>query len=127
MLNTEQLVGHPSSFRDPSGHIFVSDGVVYRRVNHCYRRAYEQLMSSGLYAQLVSDGLLISHEEIADHSLQLDSQNDDDAVHMVLKPAQVDFISYPYEWCFGQLKDAAVATLQIQQAAIKHGMSLKDG
>ena len=36
------------------------------------------------------------------------------------------FISYPYEWSFGQLKDAALATLSIQKRALKAGMSLKD-
>jgi len=38
----------------------------------------------------------------------------------------VSFISYPYEWSFGQLKDAALATLSIQRRALKLGMSLKD-
>ena len=36
------------------------------------------------------------------------------------------FISYPYEWAFGQLKDAALATLSVQKRALKLGMSLKD-
>ena len=31
------------------------------------------------------------------------------------------FISYPYEWCFTQLKDAALATLRIQRLALKKG------
>ena len=40
-------------------------------------------------------------------------------VEMVIKiiqPERVPFISYPYEWSFGQLKDAALATLSIQRA-----------
>ena len=36
------------------------------------------------------------------------------------------FISYPYEWSFSQLKDAALLTLKIQKIALEHGMSLKD-
>jgi hypothetical protein len=39
---------------------------------------------------------------------------------------QVPFISYPYEWTFYQLRDAALLTLQVQQLALKHGMILKD-
>ena len=39
---------------------------------------------------------------------------------------RVPFISYPYEWSFGALKDAALATLSIQKRALKSGMSLKD-
>ncbi len=43
-----------------------------------------------------------------------------------LRPERVAFISYPYEWSFGELKDAALATLSIQKRALKLGMSLKD-
>ncbi|MFX8840813.1 hypothetical protein ABTM78_20880, partial [Acinetobacter baumannii] len=43
-----------------------------------------------------------------------------------MRPARVSTISYPYEWCFSQLKDAALATLEIQTVAMDHGMSLKD-
>jgi len=38
----------------------------------------------------------------------------------------VDFISYPYEWAFSMLKDAALTTLRIQKTALEHGMLLKD-
>ena len=38
----------------------------------------------------------------------------------------VDFISYPYEWSFSQLKDAALTTLAAHELALDHGMTLKD-
>lgn len=44
----------------------------------------------------------------------------------ILKPRQVATITYPYEWSFGQLKDAAILTLKLHLAALKHGMVLKD-
>ena len=44
----------------------------------------------------------------------------------MLRPEPVPFISYPYEWCFGQFKAAALLTLAIQRRAIEHGMTLKD-
>jgi hypothetical protein len=44
----------------------------------------------------------------------------------IIQPERVPFISYPYEWSFSQLKDAALATLSIQKRALKAGMSLKD-
>jgi SAM-dependent methyltransferase len=46
--------------------------------------------------------------------------------YKVLRPAVVSFISYPYEWNFSQLKDAALTTLVIQRTAMQHEMSLKD-
>jgi ribosomal protein L11 methylase PrmA len=47
-------------------------------------------------------------------------------VYKVIEPEKIDFISYPYEWSFSQLKDAALATLELQQTALEHGMTLKD-
>lgn len=47
-------------------------------------------------------------------------------VYKTIKPELIPFISYPYEWCFSQLKDAALATLDIQSRSLDFGMSLKD-
>jgi hypothetical protein len=46
--------------------------------------------------------------------------------YKVIKPTTIPFISYPHEWCFDELQDAALATLKIQKLALEHGMSLKD-
>ncbi len=109
-----------SSFRDPSGFLFEQDGVLYRQVNAGYRDAYELLGSSGLYESLVRDGLLIPHDEVDPAGLGVDG------AFRVLRPERIPFISYPYEWCFHQLKHAALATLEIQRRALERGMCLKD-
>ena len=72
-----------------------------------------------MYDNLVRDGLLVQHEEISREVVDVNA-------YVVIKPEQIDFISYPYEWSFSQLKDAALLTLEIQKRALKHGMSLKD-
>ena len=77
-------------------------------------------MSSGLYDELVADGLLVPHEETTDVA------SPRPGAYKVLKPEVVDFISYPYEWSFSQLKDAALLTLDIQKRAMERGMSLRD-
>ena len=109
-----------SSFRDPSGFVFVHDGRLYRQVNRSYQAHYEQLMGGGLYDELVERGLLVAHAEVD----RLPSQDADS--FKTLQPQRVPFISYPYEWSFSQLKDAAQATLAIQRRALARGMSLKD-
>lgn len=110
-----------ASFRDPSGFMFVHEGVLYRQVNELYRQNYDMLMSSGLYHALTTQGMMVPHEEVADLSLAQTAE-----VYKILRPQVIDFISYPYEWCFSQLKDAALLTLHIQRLALEHGMSLKD-
>ena len=110
----------PCSFRDPSGFVFCQDGSVYRQVNKIYKDNYDHLMGSGLYEALVSANLLVRHNEIG---LAYAKTND---AYKVLKHNLIPFISYPYEWCFSQLKDAALTTLRIQKVALDFGMTLKD-
>ncbi len=107
----------PSSFRDPSGFVYIKDDDLYRQINFSYKENYDSLISSGLYDTLVKQELLIHHKEINTESKD---------AYKTIKPEIISFISYPFEWCFSQLKDAALLTLSIQQIALKHKMSLKD-
>jgi hypothetical protein len=109
-----------SSFRDPSGFLFRHEGRLYRQVNESYAENLALLHESGLYDLLVEKGLLIPHREAS-----LDLARTPGA-HKILEPELIPFISYPYEWCFSQLKDAALATLRIQRLALKKGLTLKD-
>ncbi|MCX6570916.1 MAG: SAM-dependent methyltransferase [Candidatus Aminicenantes bacterium] len=109
------------SFRDPSGFLFVRDGVLYRQVNAPYRPHYDRLMESGLYAALTEAGLLVRHEEV-----DIPPADPAASPYKTIRPERIAFISYPYEWCFGQLKAAALATLKIQKKAAEFGMALKD-
>jgi len=109
-----------SSFRDPAGFIFRRGPRLYRQVNKYGRSSYDCLMSSGLYEDLAGSGLLIPHQEVEVEACEADS------AYKVLEPEVVPFVSYSYEWCFSQLKAAALTTLKIQTQALKFGMSLKD-
>jgi hypothetical protein len=109
-----------SSFRDPAGFVFKWQDEIYRQVNQFGREDYDYLVQSGLYDRLVSKGYLIPHQEIAAPSPAPDIS------YKILKPEKVPFISYPYEWSFSQLQDAAALTLRIQKHALKAGLSLKD-
>lgn len=108
-----------SSFRDPAGAVFRRDGVLYRGIRAAGRPHYEALMSSGLYDELVADGLLVPHVEMPPAEAP-------PGWDKVIRPAEVPFVSYPYEWCFSQLKDAALATLEIEKRALRRGLSLVD-
>lgn len=109
------------SFRDPSGFMFKHDGKLYRQVNQKYREEYDLLMNSGLYDQLNKSRTLVAHKEV-----ELDLAPRPEIAYKVIQPEIVDFISYPYEWCFNQLKDAAILTLAIARRALEFGMILKD-
>lgn len=107
-----------SSFRDPSGFVFIKDGLIYRQINHIYKDNYDHLMNSGLYKKLTEETLLIPHREI---------NSGEEDYYKIIEPERIEFISYPYEWSFSQLKDAALLTLEIEKTAFEYGMTLKDG
>ena len=109
-----------ASFRDPSGFLFWRDGVLYRQINQTYQDDFIFLNESGLYQNLIEEDLLIPHKEV-----NTDPYEPEKAFRVIC-PERIPFISYPYEWCFGQLKDAALTTLAIQKNALAHDMSLKD-
>jgi hypothetical protein len=108
------------SFRDPSGFVYTRDGTLYRQINTSFRQRFEAFLASGLYDELAREGLLVPHEQVG---LEFAASQD---AYAVIRPQRVDFISYPYEWSFGQLQDAASLTLEIQARALARGFTLRD-
>ncbi len=111
---------HPASFRDPAGFVYERNGKYLRQVNQVYAEHYSQLMDSGLYNELAGKRMLLTHTESND-----DAQESSTAFK-VLEPEQLTFITYPYEWCFGQLKDAALLTISLAHECLERDMVLKD-
>ena len=108
-----------SSFKDPSGFVFFDNNRLLRQVNFSYKKNYDFFIKSGLYQELVSEKILVAHKEIKFSAV-------DDKAYKIIEPQKIPFISYPYEWSFSQLKDAAALTLKIQKKALEKGMTLKD-
>lgn len=117
MSKVEKVSG---SFRDPNGFLFKHGGGLFRQINSVYRENYELLMGSGLYADLVREELLVKHVESEQPPAEAD------LAYKVIQPEIVPFISFPFEWCFSQYRDAALCTLQIMKLALEKDMILKD-
>ena len=64
-------------------------------------------MTSGLYQAIVDARLLIPHDEVDIEPAQ------PDIAYKIIKPELIEFISYPYEWCFSQLKAAVLNSVRI--------------
>lgn len=109
------------SFRDPMGFVFKHNDEFYRQINDSYQAHYTHLMESGLYLALTAERVLLSHET-APHDIKPMFQDG----YKIIKPTQLEVLSYPYEWSFSQLRDAALTTLHIQKKALEYDMTLKD-
>lgn len=115
MINNNEIKRDPASFRDPSSRVYVGNGLVFREVYASYLPVYDHLMQSGLYEELQKCEFLIPHREV-----------DRNQHYAMLEVDQVPFISYPYEWSFPLIQEAALTTLAINRVAMKYGMILKD-
>ena len=117
----EKLKIEGASFRDPSGFVFRLDGTLYREINSIYREDYIHMRSSGLYNELVKQGLMLAHEEVDNFPME----KTEDA-WKIIAPEELNFISYPYEWSILHFRSAALTTLRIAKLALEYGMVLKD-
>lgn len=131
-MPTSSVDGRPQrdsgSFRDPGGYVFhVGNGVV-RTVNPSGLAQFTALQSSGLLASLAAKGLLIETEILGasetDRARYAGARGEVPAA--LLDHPRVPFITYPYEWVFSQLKDAALAHLDLQLAALDGNFELSD-
>src|SRR5215211_7736596 len=92
-------VRDPGSFRDPSGFVYRRDGRLFRQVNRRFADHWDALVASGFLSDLVNADLLVPFE-LADPA----AAPDRDTAHAVIAPEPIDFLSYPYEWTFSQLR-----------------------
>jgi hypothetical protein len=112
-------IQHPASYRDPSGFIFIQEGIVYRQVNLVYKEHYDHFMTSGCYEHMATKGWIVTHQET-------DVPAKGNNYYKILMPEKIPVISYPNEWTFDMLRDAALLTLRLTREALKFDMILKD-
>ena len=109
-----------ASFRDPFGRIFSEDGQVYRSVFEAGARDYEAVRSAGIYNILIQEGILVAHEEI-----DVIKTAPEGTVYC-LKHPRLPVVSYPWEWCFSMLKDAALIHMDMMEMLLPQGFWLRD-
>ena len=107
------------SFRDPDSRVYLDDGAVYRVLSEDGWRDWEALAAT----PLLQDERLVATEPVAlDDLPELTAGPAAGA----LKHERIPWISYPYEWPFSMLKDAALLQLELGRRALEHDLTLKD-
>lgn len=110
----------PASFRDPSGHVYrTPDGRIWRTVAAHRLDDVTRIEAHPVVKALVAEGKLIaSHIATNPPPALADS-------HVIEHPA-LPFISYPYEWTFAQLREAALLHLQLHRRLLEADITLSD-
>jgi hypothetical protein len=110
----------PGSFRDPESRVFYAGDEVYRALSPDGLADFEALQASAL----LDDERVVRTERAADVSALQGLLVHEPAA--VLRHERIPFVSYPYEWTFSMLGDAALVQLDLLLAALEHDLVLKD-
>jgi len=113
----------PGSFRDPDSRVVSANGRILRLLSERGLADWRAFSGSPLFAALVEEGKLVGTREAAD-APALGGLHD--GVAGVLEHDRIPFVSYPYEWSFGMLRDAALLQLELVRRAVENGLMLKD-
>jgi hypothetical protein len=109
----------PGSFRDPDSRIFTTDGRVLRLLSEQGLADWRELSSSGL----LGEASVIGTREVEEPGL---TEGIHGGVAGVLEHDRIPFVSYPYEWSFSMLRDAALLQLDLLRRSLDKGLILKD-
>src|SRR5437588_709757 len=109
----------PGSFRDPDSRVFYVGEEVFRVLSPAGLEDFEALATSGL----LDDPRVVQTERVDAPAPAALLANEFAAV---VRHERIPFISYPYEWTFSMLKDAALLQLDLLLAALDRDLILKD-
>ena len=107
------------SFRDPAGRLYRYGNHLFRTVAPWFQPEFQAFLDSGLYDELVQDGLIVPHVEI-------DPADAPEPCARFLRVEALPFVTYPWEWSATQLRAAAELTLDLQLRALDRGLMLRD-
>ncbi len=124
----EAIEYETGSFRDRSARVFYRDNTVYRYLNETALKNWELVSQTPFFTQALQRGTIIESSldnTFSPHSTKT-SETDLFQWAGLLQHRLIPFISYPYEWPFGMLKDAALLHLDLLKQALEAGFILKD-
>jgi SAM-dependent methyltransferase len=108
----------PGSFRDWDSRIFYDGGRVLRALSEEGLADWVALSESKLFEEAVAEGKLVATSRVDGASIAVAAA--------VLEHERIPFVSYPYEWTFAMLRDAALLQLELLRRALAEDLTLKD-
>ena len=106
----------PGSFRDPASRVVIDGDKVMRLLDKRGLEGWRALAATDFFRNAVADGRLIDAAEV---------DPPDGSAGALVHP-RLDLITYPYEWTFSMLRDAALLQLDLLESALSAGLTIKD-
>ena len=113
------------SFRDPAAAVFYSDGRVLRALTEKGAADWAALSRSNFFDALTAKGMVVRTTAV--DSTSLPTNDAPGGYAAFLEHERIPFVSYPYEWTFTMLQDAAALQLEVLLASLENGFTMKDG
>ena len=127
LLNKNRKVNtfnfEPGSFRDPAGKIFYHNNKVFRILNYEGEKRLKFLEESKILEESIKKDFLIKSSRINEQDLNFKEAEN----KTIIEHKKLDYISYPFEWSFDQLKDAAIHHLDFHIFLLKNNANMIDG
>lgn len=120
-----QIKFDSGSFKDPYGSVFYFKGKVYRTLVPEAYELFKPLFEGGTIAQYVQAGYLLESRLLAESEVAGLPAGTSPSGYLIEQP-KIQVITYPYEWCFSQTKDAALKTLDFLESCLNGNLVLKD-
>ena len=115
----------PASFRDPDSTVLHAGTEVLRRLSPAASEDWRMLAKTTFFRDRVAKGDIVATAEV--DAADRGDITDEASWPVVLRHDRIPFISYPYEWSFSQLQDAAALHIDLLLDALGEGMTMKDG
>ncbi len=116
-IDPQQIHFSDLSSVDDNGRVFFLDGHVFRAIKQEATERVRELFTCGLVSELVENRLL-PETWVTEYLLE--------GYGLVLEHKRCQPVTYPYEWSFSMLRDAAQAVLKTNLVARKYGYQTKD-
>ncbi len=112
----------PGSFRDPTNRVLLDGERILRGLDAIAAADHAALVSSGFLGRGIEAGTIVGTRTLPAVPPELAGQGWD----VVLEHERIPVLSYPYEWTFSMLRDAALLELDLTAAALDEGFITKD-
>lgn len=119
-------VAHPGSFRDPLSRVFVTADEVFRGLTAEGLHEFESVEKASFFVDLQRERKVVTTERLDPTAPVPDGAPTEDRWAAVLRHERVPVVSYPYEWTFEMLRDAALLQLEVSRRALVAGFNTKD-
>ncbi len=116
----QHVLPDPGSFRDPLSRVFVGDDAVFRGLTDVALADFEAVEKTKFFAAASERGDIVATTRQSE-PVELPGQ-----WAAVLRHERIRVLSYPYEWPFEMLRDAARLQLTLSRQALAEGLMTKD-